>query len=515
MSQSLRRPTLVSGDTGLPQSQSHVPRPRNELWIAVCFPKFSFEALSTKHLDQAVVVTDVRNGRTHVVAANDAAIAIGIQSGMRLSVAFGLSASLVALERRLDMERLKLEELAVVARRFTPIVSLDFSATLLLEVGGSLKLFAGIAAIKERLSVLLRSHRLTFRMCAAPTALAALWMARCGKDDVLSARTLIGRLSEIPLRATQWPNKAQALLKNMGVHTLGDCMRLPRDGFARRIGHRYLQELDRARGDRELRSVFEPAVALSVKIELDEEIDSKSSLARVGKKLVDRLLEDLRLRQLRISGFDCVFRHLGRTDTVECIRFSEPTREKERFVRLLEDRFERLQLVAPVVALTLRADSTEPDIADPRCLFGACGNIDLESAERSLIERLQSRFGAENLYGMDCVEEHRPEAAWIKSTRFLQRRPQPPLHVEQSPPRPLWLLQIPQRLQVTSDNLPCYGNRAPLRFKRDPERIENGWWDGREVLRDYYRASSIHGERLWIFQERRPSRHWYLHGFFG
>ncbi len=515
MSQSLGIPTLFSGDAQSPRSQAHAPDRPNKVWIAIYFPRLSLEAIGTKNSDQAAVVTETRGGQVYVIAVNDASVAIGIQPGMKLSAAFGLSASLAALERRLDAERSRLEELAVAVNRFTPIVSLEFPAALLLEVSGSLKLFDGIAVIKERLRVLLQAHRMTFQMCAAPTALAALWMARCGKSDVSAERTLIGQLAEVPLSATQWPHKTRVLLKNMGVRTLGDCMRLPRDGFARRIGRAYLQELDWARGGRDLRSVFEPAVSLAVKIELDNETDSLSLLVRMGRKLVDRLLEDLRLRQLRVSSFDCIFRHIGHVDTVECIRFSEPTRQKERFVGLLEDRFERLQLVAPVIALTLQADSTEPDIARPGSLFVANNSVDPESAERSLVERLQSRFGVENLYRMDCVDEHRPEAAWMKSTGFLERRRQPPLRMESLPPRPLWLLQVPQRLQVTADNVPCYGGGQPLSVDRDPERIENGWWGDGEVLRDYYRAASVHGERLWIFQEHRSSRHWYLHGLFG
>ena len=40
------------------------------------------------------------------------------------------------------------------------------------------------------------------------------------------------------------------LLLNMGVHTVGDLVRLPRTGFARRLGVRWLDELDRAFGRR-------------------------------------------------------------------------------------------------------------------------------------------------------------------------------------------------------------------------------------------------------------------------
>jgi protein ImuB len=48
-----------------------------------------------------------------------------------------------------------------------------------------------------------------------------------------------------------------------------------------------------------------------------------------------------------------------------------------------------------------------------------------------------------------------------------------------------------------------------------PERIETGWWDGREVTRDYFVARDAQGVRLWIYRERRAPKNWYVHGLFG
>ena len=114
MPQSPGMPTLFSEDDELPEKRSLCPDHQHKLWIAIHFPGFSFEALGAKHLDQPVVVTEVRDGQAHVIAVNDAAVAVGIRQGMRLSEAFELSATLAALERRLSAEQLKLEELAMV-----------------------------------------------------------------------------------------------------------------------------------------------------------------------------------------------------------------------------------------------------------------------------------------------------------------------------------------------------------------------------------------------------------------
>ena len=56
---------------------------------------------------------------------------------------------------------------------------------------------------------------------------------------------------------------------------------------------------------------------------------------------------------------------------------------------------------------------------------------------------------------------------------------------------------------------------TPLELLSGPERIETGWWDGREVLRDYFVARDERGVRLWIYRDRCEPHGWYLHGLFG
>jgi len=76
--------------------------------------------------------------------------------------------------------------------------------------------------------------------------------------------------------------------------------------------------------------------------------------------------------------------------------------------------------------------------------------------------------------------------------------------------RPLWLLAQPLRLQTSCNEAIQHGVVIPL---RDVERIESGWWDGRDIRRDYYKAVNHLGIRLWIYRDCRNSG-WYLHGLF-
>ena len=61
--------------------------------------------------------------------------------------------------------------------------------------------------------------------------------------------------------------------------------------------------------------------------------------------------------------------------------------------------------------------------------------------------------------------------------------------------------------------------QTPFSLKKgsDPistERIESGWWDGRDVRRDYHIVVGADGEKLWFYRDCL-THEWYLHGIFG
>jgi protein ImuB len=77
-------------------------------------------------------------------------------------------------------------------------------------------------------------------------------------------------------------------------------------------------------------------------------------------------------------------------------------------------------------------------------------------------------------------------------------------------PRPVWLLAQPQPLAALLETQPWV-------LREGPERIESGWWDGRDVRRDYFVAESPAGEVAWIYRDHRRGTddgEWFLHGLF-
>jgi protein ImuB len=73
------------------------------------------------------------------------------------------------------------------------------------------------------------------------------------------------------------------------------------------------------------------------------------------------------------------------------------------------------------------------------------------------------------------------------------------------------LLDPPQRLRNAGD-LPAL--KEPLTLLAGPERIESGWWDEKDVQRDYFVACDAAGVAFWVFRERDANKAWFLQGMF-
>jgi protein ImuB len=471
---------------------------KRQLWIAVCMPSLALERLCVADSALPAVVVEADRGQLHVVAASRAAAEAGISSGMKLQTAMALAASLQVFERSPLLERQSLESLAAWAQMLTSMVSVEAPESLLLEVAGSLKLFGSLDSIKAKLHEELARRYRNFRFCAAPTATAALWLARAARADVLQWQQLAGSLASLPLSVTRWPSEVQALLQDLGLRTVGDCARLPRDGFARRVGRSYLLELDRAFGRCvDLRVGFKAAQAWSSLAELGEESVDSAIFIEAVEQLLDELCAELQRRQAQIDRLELAFEHLHRPPTVESFDLREPTHDRDRLLHLIEDRLERSLLPVPAVALRMESGAFRPLESKAADLFES---KPYDERAHVLLERLQGRFGSSAVYGLCAVPDHRPEKAWRKrwDGDGAASLPVPGA-------RPLWLLQKPMAIEPSKES---------LKLVSGPERIESGWWDEQDISRDYYTAKNGNGQRLWVFRDRR-TRSWFLHGLFG
>jgi protein ImuB len=371
------------------------------------------------------------------------------------------------------------------------------------------------------------------RFAITPSPLASLWFARTGP---LGARPvfvrhrdeLAARLASLPLGCTRWPASSIETLGTMGVRTVGECLRLPRDGFARRFGQELLATLDRATGRvQEPRAAYAASKRFAARRDLEPEIADTARLGLALEPLLEELCQFLREHGRGVQAIEVQLRHRAAPVTRVRLRFVQPVgAQRQRMAELLRERLSSLVLPQPVrnvrllggPLIDLQADAIELFAHDRR-----------ESGENlpQLVERLRARLGNDAVHGLACVPEHRPEAAWraVEPAATPQARKKAArgsaavtqqstaahpetrtASAEARRGRPVWLLDQPE---------PCAVDQLVL--EEGPECIESGWWDGHDVARDYYIARNPQGARLWVFRNRRETAAgggWFLHGWF-
>ena len=491
-------------------------RQAKHLWICLYFSKLPMEVIGNSEKPKAVMAASGRQPR--IMLCNGAAAGFGLRSGMHVNAALALMPDLECVKRDLSREHEALEMLASWAMRYTPSVSIESGLALLLDVQASLKIFGGLPALRRLIAVELAAQPYRATLSSATTAVAALWLARAGCADTGADTPASGgtgvpaRLATLPVECTGWPNKTLQTLAQMGVQTVGECMRLPRDGFARRIGAGHLRELDLARGLRpEIRRFYRPPKYFRATLELPGEICDAGLLLQSTRDLLGRLDTFLVTHQGGIEMLWIRLYHLDRPATLLRIGLLEVVAESSGLPELIRLRFADLKFAAPVIALAFEARLVSLPPPDSMDLFG--DRADGGRQERRFFERLCARLGSGAVHGIRPVPEHRPESAWERVSSASEGKSK---RIDSgydgiAARRPLWMLGEPQLLRVVSGQ-PVFHD--VLNLEGGPERIETGWWDGNDIRRDYYVARNLRGTRLWIFEDRRASR-WYLHGLFG
>ena len=491
---------------------------RRRLWLCLEFPGLPLEVfLDAAEARPAAVVELVRGGH-RVCRVNAAAAAQGVEPGLPLNAALALCPDLMLKERDPAAEDAALERLAAWAGQFTSMVSIEAPRALLLEIRGSLRLFGGLEGLGEELDAGVEALGFRPRRAVAPTPRAALWLAR-GADGVVvtDPAALAARLGRLALIHTGWPERTLAALRQMGVERVGDCLRLPRAGFARRLGHERLADLDRALGRLpEPRTGFQPPATYAGRLELPAETLDREQLCRGMRRLLAELGGFLRARGGGVQQPVCGFVHAAGSATMLALELSRPTDSAALLEELLAERLERCGFPAPVIELTLASGPVAAaEAVQPALPATAAAAATDAGSDRRLVDRLRARLGAESVRHVALLDEHRPGKAWRYRAAGETGAAAGPAASAPGPDRferPLWILERPRPLPVHEDRPWLEG---PLTTLAGPERIETGWWDGADESRDYFVASNPPGMRLWIYRERRAPRRWFLHGVFG
>lgn len=465
-------------------------------WLAIHFPALPLEIHSRGGTaPEPLAVIEKQGNRSRVKVCNEAARERGAQPGMAGAAAQALVTNLAVRVRDLAAEQESLEGLASWAGNFTPAVSLQPPDGLLIEIGSCLRLHRGFKNLIARIRNGLNEMGYSASLACAPTPHAAWLLALAGKEvairDPAKLEKFLGALS---VRWLSQPQDTLDSLKMLGAHTLGDCLRFPRAGMARRFGQGLLDEVDRTLGRLpEAREFFVPPPSFQRRLELPSQVHEAEALLFASRRLLLELEGYLNLRQAGVQQFELICRHEDVPDTVLKVGFAQPARALERMLLLLRETLGRTRLCAPVHTITLHSILIQTIELSNLNLFQDSTKV---GDGNLLLERLRIRLGKEAVFGIAPAADHRPELAWRPCEAGDESKP------TGKQQRPLWLLPKP---------MPCHKER--LELKSGPERIESGWWDGKDVARDYYVAQGRNGSRLWVFRDH-GSGAWFVHGLY-
>lgn len=441
--------------------------------------------------------------RAGILLCNAAAQRLGVRPGISVAAARALSHELVVKPRDEAAEERALNSLAAWAYQFSSQVSLHPPYELLLEVRGSLLLYDGYERLVSRLRSGLADLGYKAWLASAPTPLGARSLARCNSEQYIETRArLAAVLAPLPVSVLDWGQASLDRLEGIGVRKLGDLLRLPRAGLARRFGKESVLYLDRMLGRcAHPQSLYSPPDTFERRLELPAEIEQAQALLFALQRLLVEMCGWLQGLGAGILKVTVNLRHRQRQVTRLSIGVHKPCRDALQFTALLRERLEGLQLDMPVTAVEVCAGDLLRQDAGSRDLFDNNDKAD----PVDLLDRLRARLGVAAVTGISAVAEHRPERAWQYSD---------PGNSEKSSSgqeRPLWLLSVPRPLRAIDGRPQLQGE---LKLRPDIERIESGWWDGQDVARDYFIATTVAGSVYWVYRELGGDRGWYLQGVF-
>jgi protein ImuB len=463
-----------------------------------------------------------------------------------------------------------LRNLAHRCRRYSPLVGIDDSETpdsLFLDITGGAHLFGGEARMVRQVVADFRRWGFPARAAVADT-LGAAWamtrtttLARTATEPmiVLSGHEL-PTLSRLPVEALRISAEVAEVLRDLGLFTIGHLAALPRETLPSRFGPEVLRRLDQALGHIPEPIVPErPEEPIEAAYGCEPPIENRAAIEIILQRLLERVMSKLRLRNDGILQLDVELIVSEKKPARFSVGLVRPSLDQKRLRELLRLQLERVQLKGRLAGAKLRVVRTAPLEADQAALFETAERCHARRDLDSLLNRLSNRLGPRAVLCPRLAPDYQPERAVEYATLAEQISQKSRARSKRSatggssrlaagapgknvtrltrnkaayfvrgslcgcefiPRRPLRLFPEPVPVQVYSvvpDGPPIrlhWDNRVQqIMHCEGPERIDTGWWRWPAVYRDYFRADTENGQRLWLFHARDEGS-WFVHGEF-
>ncbi len=484
------------------------------MFAVILLPQFRLQAalrLRAELCAQPVAIVDERSDKGVVLEGNEVAESSGVTTGMPSAQALARCENLTLLPRAIGQERVAQAALLEVACSLSPEVeaTADGCCTIDLRMAKISDWPAWGAAVVERFAAL----ELRARIGVGSNADLAFLAARRAAP-VLVVQTPTVFLSQLAVTEIDPPPHLLALLRDWGVHTLGQLTSLPRGELASRLGPDADRLWKRAMGrTHRLLRLVRPVEEFVETFEFEQEIETTEPIFFILRRFLDQLARRLTGVHRVAAAMRLTLLLENRTTHERLFTIPAPTVDAEVLFRILRTHLDGLQLKQRPTGVWLQVDPARPDHQQLR-LFES----PLRDANRfgETLARLIALVGHGNVGVAEIADTHQPDRVRLAEPKFHELRAAAHTDAEENLAigLPLRRYRPPLAAQVQVErHEPAYvvSDTAHGRVAGalGPYRISGGWWD-RERWGTEEWDVEIAGNGL--FRLSRQNEQWFIEG---
>ncbi len=452
-------------------------------------------------------------GNTRLDVVSREARASGVRAGQTVAAARAKCATLRVRVVAESAVRAGLARVAEVALAFGPSTSFDVATDVVwVEIGGCAHLHGGEGELAQALEGRVRALGHACRVSIADGPRIASAVARFGTGARPGGSRAASReptalivpegkgdeaMRALPVEALGLGGEDESLavwFRDLGLRTCGDLQDLPRRSLGTRLGGRTKDVMHLLGGeDRAPLDAWRPPEVPEERAELEWGASSVEALAFVTKALCDRLAARLEGRAMAaarvglVLDLDRALLDEGASPSLGIdVTLPVPIVRAADLLAVIRTRLERLELPAPVLAVTLRA--LELSTSRPRALDLLAPEPKAERALTPLVAELTADLGAVSVGTLALADSWSPD----ERTRLMpfgassSDRPHAAVGAADVPFSLVTSALEPSRLVPSRPiGRPLDSFEEPMLLAR-LEAVE--WWRRRSTRRDFYAA---------------------------
>lgn len=463
--------------------------------------------------DEPFLVVDDR-----VTGATAEVLAAGVTLGMPRSEAEALAPFATVMSRDIGDETRRFEPVATLLEDLVPRVEVVAPGLVFVKVSGAIGYYGSEEELARRVDRELDGHfsgmsgvgasggpvAPSHHVGVADGPFAARWAAATAKTGepliVRDTPRFLAGLDLGTLRESMGGEEMIDTFRWLGVNTLGDLARLPRETLASRFGNHGLLAHRLASGEDRLVDPRAIPEEMAVRMGFEEPLQTLDAVAFAGRNLAERLLGRLRPAGVAPHAVTITAEAANGPSRTRVWRSADPFSEKELTDRIwwqLRAWVETAGIPGGIIGLAIT----------PSDLSGEGRQLGLLEDESSIIETDRALARAQALLGPDAVLQARAQGGRMPAERVTWSRwgepetghdrdpsapwpgatpaPAPALVPDRLDPIDVeWDMGMPTRVRL--------GTRwEPVLTWSGPWRLSGRWWSGDDDVDRYQMVTSV------------------------